>query len=163
MARPPGAPAPAPPPPDAERCGSCGGGLYETEDTGQPQPEDHAPGCKLLRTALQAMQYAAELERAGKHRRYLRRDAEKLRAAACSGDPATKLKRLAERYAADARREPGRAEAYRMLSAACQALAEGTTPPPVSVVAASASAPMTAQSTHQAATRAPATGQHGPA
>jgi hypothetical protein len=133
-APPPELPAAAPPPFGGNRCGWCGGSLYATQATGQPQPEDHELGCKFFDTAVQVMAYAKELEQvsAGSGR-YLRKSIKELSAAACAGDPVHSITILARKYGDDAKNSTKQAEVAQMLSQACQALAQGKKPAPITL------------------------------
>lgn len=120
----------APPPFGGNRCGWCGGSLYATKASGQPQPKDHEPGCEYFEIAVQVMQYVKELEQvsSGWGGRYLRKSIKELSAAACGGGPPLAITTLAWKYGADAEKGGKRAEAAEMLSQACQALAQGKKP-----------------------------------
>jgi hypothetical protein len=131
---PPSPPGSAPPPFGGNRCGWCGGSLYATQATGQPQPEDHELGCKFFDTAVQVMAYVKELEQvsAGSGR-YLRKSTKELSAAACAGDPVDSIAILARKYGDDAKKSTKQAEAAQILSQACQALAQGKKPAPITL------------------------------
>jgi hypothetical protein len=133
-APPPSTPGRAPRRSGGNRCGWCGGSLYATETTGRPQPGDHELGCKFFDTAVQVMAYVKELERvsAGSGR-YLRKSIKELSAAACAGDPVHSIAILARKYGDDAKKSRKRAEAAQMLSQACQALAQGKKPAPITL------------------------------
>ena len=132
---PPGPPTGPLPPWWGNRCLWCGGSLYATKATGQPQQEDHEPGCKFFGTAVQVMQYANELKRASAASggRYLRRSVKELSAAACASDPVRTITTLARKYSDDAKQGTKQAEVAEMLSQACQALAQGKKPAPVTL------------------------------
>lgn len=87
-------------------CRRCGGWLYATEETGQPQREDHRTGCRFFEIAVQVMQYAKELERVatGSSGRYLRQCIKDLTHAACSADPMYETALLASKYNDDAKK-----------------------------------------------------------
>ena len=127
------------------RCARCGGSLYHTKAKGQPLPEDHEPGCEAFSSAIQIMRYADELTRSaprsalpwGHTRRYLRANARKLSAAACASDPATAVGVLGDLYEAERQpngkrvKPPEEAEMAERLIRACQQLALGQDPAPI--------------------------------
>ena len=124
----------APRPFGGNRCGWCGGSLYATQATGQPQPGDHELGCKFFDTAVQVMAYVKELEQvsAGSGR-YLRKSIKELSAAARAGNPVHSITILARKYGDDAKKSTKKAEAAQMLGQACQALAQGKKPAPITL------------------------------
>src|SRR5215813_6435621 len=133
-APPPGHPGAPPPPFEGNRCLRCGGSLYATQAAGRPQQNDHELHCDFYERAVQVMQYAQELERASADsgRRYMRKSVKELSTAACAGDPVRAIVTLAGKYAADAKKGIKEAEAAEMLNQACQALAQGKDPAPIS-------------------------------
>jgi hypothetical protein len=80
------------------------------------------------------MAYAKELEQvsAGSGR-YLRKSIKELSAAACAGDPVHSITILARKYGDDAKNSTKQAEVAQMLSQACQALAQGKKPAPITL------------------------------
>jgi hypothetical protein len=142
-APPPGLPGAPPPPFEGNRCLYCGGSLYATQATGRPQPDDHEPHCDFFERAVQVMQYVQELERAaaGSGGRYVRKGIKELISAACAGDPVRAITTLARKYAADAKKGIKEAAAAEMLNQACQALAQGKDPAPISPGGTSTHAP----------------------
>jgi hypothetical protein len=132
---PPGAPPGASPPPfGGSRCGWCGGSLYYTQAIGQPQQEDHKPGCKFFDIAVQVMQYVKELEQVSAGGgRYLRKSIKELSAAAITGNPINAITILAKKYGVDAKKSAKQAAVAEMLSESCQALIEGEKPPPITL------------------------------
>jgi hypothetical protein len=135
VSAPPGAPPGASTPSfGGNRCGWCGGSLYYTQATGQPQQEDHQPGCKFFGRAVQVMQYVKELEQASAGGgRYLRKSIKELSTAARAGNPIHAITILAKKYGVDAKKSNKQAAVAEMLSRACQALIEGEKPPPITV------------------------------
>lgn len=129
---------------DHGRCGWCGGALYRTEATGQPQQRDHEAGCKFFSRAVQVMRYVQELELAasdakgrGASRRsqqYLQKSVKELSAAACVGDPIRAIEILADVYAAKYEKGVKPAETAEMLMKAGRALAEGKDPAPITPI-----------------------------
>jgi hypothetical protein len=129
---------------DQGRCVACGGALYRTQASGEPQQQDHEAGCKLFSRAVQLMRYVRELELAasdpkglGASRRwqkYLKKETKELSAAACVGDPIRAIRIFADKYAAECGKGTKSAEVAEMLMKACQALAEGQDPAPITLV-----------------------------
>lgn len=131
----------APPPPRGGRCAGCRGELYRTRATGQPQQEDHKPGCEFFVSAVKVMRYAKELMRAtrghrgifgsNRRQRYLREGAKELFAAACESNPVHAVERLEMEYAAECEKGTKQAKAAEILMKACQALVQGKDPAPI--------------------------------
>ena len=128
----------------SSRCGWCGGMLYDTLATGQPQREDHEPGCEFLDRAVQVIRYAKELQQAAsewlgrgvnrkdrKWLRYLEKSAIELSAAACADNPGLAVDGLAKKYAVECEKDVKKAGVAEMLSEACRALAKGHDPAPI--------------------------------
>lgn len=129
------------------RCAGCGGPLYHTKTDGQPRQEDHEQGCETFIRATQVMLYADELKRSASEspvawgrtwrRRYLRAAAQKLSAAACASDPAAAVSVLRDLYKAECQpggkrvKLPEKTEMAKALMRACQQLALGQEPPPI--------------------------------
>jgi len=129
----------------SNRCAGCGGQLYGTQAKGEPYPGDHMPRCKFLDRALQVTRYVKKLEQVASEstsldesgsdrRRYLQKSAKELSAAARAADPESAVRVLGERYAGECRDGARQAEVAEMLSQACQALARGEDPPPITLV-----------------------------
>jgi hypothetical protein len=127
------------------RCAGCGGPLYHTKAKGQPRQEDHEQGCETFVRATQVMRYADELKRSASplawgrswRRRYLRANAQKLAGAACASDPAAAVSVLADLYEAECKpdgkrvKSPKKRELAETLMRACQQLALGQEPAPI--------------------------------
>jgi hypothetical protein len=131
---------------DSDRCGWCGGDLWGTKETGQPQSEDHLPDCEFFARACQVMQYVEKLQRATseptgrrpsgdvrRRQRYLQKSANELTRAACMPNPALAVGRLAKKYKAEYEKSNGQAKAAEMLSQACLTLAQGKDPGPITL------------------------------
>jgi hypothetical protein len=126
----------------SDRCAGCGGVLTLTRLWRQPEPEDHAAGCRQLSLALQAMLLAAEIAQATPEqdegtspaydlswRRYVQEATHDLKGAARAKSVSDALKQQGHKYAADSRADDtdegrGRAAAAKMLRLACQSLTE---------------------------------------
>jgi len=80
------------------------------------------------------MQYVQELQRAaaGSGGRYMRRSIKELSTAACAGDPVIAIATLARKYTGDVEKGIKQAGVAEMLNQACQALAQGKDPAPIS-------------------------------
>jgi hypothetical protein len=129
------------------RCARCGGPLFHTKTKGQPRQEDHEPGCEAFISAIQVTRYADELKRAASEsavawrrtwrRKYLRANAQKLSAAACASDPVAVISVLGDRYEAECQpsgkrvKSPEQTEMAETLMRACQQLALGQDPAPI--------------------------------
>jgi hypothetical protein len=127
------------------RCARCGGPLSHTKAKGQPRQEDHEQGCEAFISAIQVMRYAGELKRAASavawdrawRRRYLRANAQKLSTAACASDPVAATSVLADLYEAECQpsgkraKSPEKTEMAETLMRACQQLALGQDPAPI--------------------------------
>lgn len=138
-------PTAAPPEfPGGKRCAWCGGALYETEATGEPQRTDHIQGCKFFARASQTMRFAKELLHAVSEptcrgaprpvRRYLQKGAKNLSEAACAENPVNAIEGLARIYSAEYEKGGKTAGAAEMLMQACHALAQGQDPSPITAV-----------------------------
>jgi hypothetical protein len=128
------------------RCARCGGPLYHTKTKGQPRLEDHEQGCEAFISAIQVMRYADELKRSASEsaaawgrtwRKYLRGNAQKLSAAACESDPVAAVSVLGDLYQAECQTSgkrgklPKKTEMAETLMRACQQLALGQDPAPI--------------------------------
>jgi hypothetical protein len=129
------------------RCARCGGPLYHTKTKDQPQQEDHEQGCEAFISAIQVMRYVDELKRSASEsavaggrtwrRRYLRANAQKLSAAACASDPVAEISALGDLYEAECQtrgkraKSPEKTEMAETLMRACQQLALGQDPAPI--------------------------------
>lgn len=144
---------PAPVPPERRaatirliRCVRCGGPLRHTKTKGQPRQEDHDLGCEAFIRAIRVMRYVDELKRSASEsavargrawrRRYLRANAKKMSVAACESDPVAAISALGDVYEAECqargkRATPQKTEMAEMLMLACQQLALGQDPAPI--------------------------------
>lgn len=129
------------------RCVQCGGPLYHTKTKGQPRQEDHELGCEAFIRAMQVMRYVDELKRSASEsavawgrtwrRSYLRANAQKLSAAACASDPVAEISALCDLYRAECQtrgkrvKAPEKTELAETLLQACQLLALGQDPAPI--------------------------------
>ena len=84
-----------------------------------------------MRYAKELQQAASEATGRGSARQYLQKSAKDLAAAACAGDPARAVERLAKDYKAGCEKGAKQAEAAEMLMRACEALARGKDPAPI--------------------------------
>ena len=128
------------------RCARCKGRLYYTRLKGQPQQEDHEPGCQAFSTASRMARYADELKQAAaepnqggwrsnrRWRKYLLKSAKELSVAACASDPAAAVRDLGNQYQAECQAPGTPADLTRMaetLMRACRQLAQGEAPAPI--------------------------------
>ena len=128
------------------RCAQCKGRLYYTRLKFQPRQEDHQPGCQAFIMATGVARYADELKQAAakpgqgswrrnrRWRKYLRKNAKKLSAAACESDPSAAVRDLGNQYEAEGQARGTPADLTRIaetLMRACQQLALGEAPAPV--------------------------------
>jgi hypothetical protein len=129
------------------RCAKCGGPLYHTKTKGKPRHEDHEQGCEAFISAIQVMRYADELKRSASEsaiawrrtwrRRYLRGNAQKVSAAACASDPVAAIGVLGDFYQAECEtsgkrvKSPEKTKMAETLMRACQQLARGQDPAPI--------------------------------
>jgi hypothetical protein len=129
------------------RCARCGGPLYHTKSKGRPRQEDHEQGCEAFISAIRVMRYVDELKRSASEsavawgrtwrRRYLRANAQKLSVAACASDPVAAISVLGDLYQAECQTRgkrvkfPERTEMAETLMRACQQLALGQDPAPI--------------------------------
>jgi hypothetical protein len=129
------------------RCVRCGRPLYHTKSKGQPRHEDHEQGCEAFIRAIQVMRYVDELKRSASEsavawrptwrRRYLRANAKKLSEAACASDPTAAISVLGDLYQAECQtggkrvKLPEKTEMAETLMRACQQLALGQDPAPI--------------------------------
>ncbi len=101
-------------------------------------------GCEFFARADQVMRYAKELQQVAskptaqdaprKVRRYLQKGAKEFSRAACADNPVLAVERLVRQYAVEYQKGSKQPAAVQMLMQACQALAQGKDPAPITSV-----------------------------
>jgi hypothetical protein len=130
------------------RCVRCKGPLFHTKSKDQPRQEDHEQGCEAFITAIRVTRYVDELKRSApesagswrrtrRRRKYLRKYAKQLSAAACASDPMAAISAVGDFYQAQCQKPRKRTRVTEKtqlaepLMRACRQLALGRDPGPI--------------------------------